>query len=302
MDPGGDLKSLARRPGTFRNRQVARYRGMGKTVEKGPKLLRGERELRNPVQRWLNRMLFDLNSPLGRNANLLGMLVILGSVLLSMVATVPTIRAETKALIHALELGVTLLFALEYFLRLYAGRWPVRYALSFYGLVDLFTWLPLLLFDQMFLAIRLLRVLRLLKLLRYLRAMRLFFASMIDVFDVVFVVLATIIIIVLVSGNLIFYLEPETFPNAYIGCWWSLVTMTTVGYGDMVPISIPGKIEAAVLMLTGVTMFALLTGTVSIKLAEHLHDRKTCENCQHHISPTANYCPHCGTPQKDSKG
>jgi len=259
-----------------------------------------ERELNSPLRCLLNRVLFDLQSPLGRNANLIGILIILGSVLLSMVATIPDIEEGTRELIQRIEVAVTLMFAAEYLLRIYASRWPARYILSFYGLIDLVTWLPLLLFGEVFLAIRLLRVLRLLKLLRYLRAMQVFFASMLDVFDVIFVVLATILIIVLISGNLIYYLEPETFPNAYIGCWWSLVTMTTVGYGDMVPVSTAGKIEAAVLMLIGVTMFALLTGTVSIKLAEMLNNRNSCQACSQPVSPRARFCQHCGEALRET--
>lgn len=259
-----------------------------------------ERELRGPGQAFLNRLLFDLHSPLGRNANLLGILIILGSVLLSMAATIPSIDEATRETIHQFEIAVTLMFAAEYLLRVYASRWPLRYIFSFYGMIDLLTWLPLLFLGEVFLAIRLLRILRLLKLIRYLRAMHLFFASMIDVFDVIFVVLATIIIIVLISGNLIHFLEPETFPNAYIGCWWSLVTMTTVGYGDMVPVTTAGKIEAAVLMLTGVTMFALLTGTVSIKLAEMLNNRNSCHACDRPVSPRARFCQHCGEAQQET--
>ena len=259
------------------------------------------RELRPGLQRWLNSLLFDLKSPLGRNANLLGVLVILGSVLLSMLATVSGIDPDTATLIHAVEIGVTLLCGLEYFLRIYASRWPKRYIFSFYGYIDLLTWLPLILAGQGFLAIRLLRVLRLLKLLRYLRAMRVFFSSMLDIFDVVFVVLATIIIIVLIAGNVIYLLEPQTFPNAYIGCWWAMVTMTTVGYGDMVPVTIAGRLAASVLMLTGITSFALLTGTISIKLGEFFNDRQDCCKCSMAIPQRAKYCSHCGANQKNTE-
>ena len=271
---------------------------MAKLADRLPQQWRVERELTHPVRLWLNKLLFDLQSPLGRFANLAGILVIFGSVLLSMVGTIPSISQQTRDTIYAVELAVTGLFILEYVLRLYASRQPLHYALSFYGLIDLLTWLPLLFFGQGFLAIRLLRIMRLLKLVRYLRALRVLFASMLDVFDVVFVVLSAIIIIVLLSGNLIYYVEPQTFPNAYMGCWWSLVTMTTVGYGDMVPVTVVGKMVAAVLMLTGVAMFALLTGVVTIKLGEHLNKRSTCNDCDKHISPYDNFCPNCGQPQR----
>lgn len=251
----------------------------------------------SPVKLWLNRLLFDLQSPLGRNANLFTMLVIIVSVLLSMVGTITTVSEQAKLSIRIIEIGVTLFFSVEYVLRIYAGRWPWAYIFSIYGIIDLLSWLPLLLFGDTFLALRLLRVLRLLKLLRYLKAMRVFFASMLDIFDTIFVVLATICIMVLVFGNLIHYLEPETFQNAFLGCWWSLVTMTTVGYGDMVPQTLTGKAVAAVLMLLGITLFALLTGSITVKLNEFIQIKKTCKDCLRFMPPDGDFCPYCGCKQ-----
>ncbi len=252
----------------------------------------------SPLKAWLNTSLFDLRSPLGRTTNLLIMFVIAASVFISMFGTLESISSDLRDSILLFEKVTTLFFAAEYFLRIYAAHDRRGYALSSYGLIDLLTWLPLLLFGQVTIAVRLLRVLRLLKLIRYLRAMRLFFASMADIIDIVFVVLATICIIVLVSGNLIHYIEPETFHDAFIGCWWSLVTMTTVGYGDLIPQTVGGKIEAGVLMLTGITMFAILTGTVSIKLSEHLQNKSICHHCQQNTPAGAKFCHHCGTKQK----
>ncbi|MES9904840.1 MAG: ion transporter [Sedimenticola sp.] len=253
--------------------------------------------LHNSFREGINTVLFDLQHSWGRKANMFGMLVIIGSVLLSMVGTLDGVSQPTHELIGYLEIVITLFFSIEYLLRLYSAHKPLAYMLSFYGLVDLVTWLPLLLFGDVFLAIRLLRVLRLLKLLRYLRAIRVFFASMIDVFDIVFVVLATICIMVLVSGNLIHLLEPETFYNAFIGCWWALVTMTTVGYGDMVPVTAWGKVLASAMMLAGITMFALLTGTISIKLSEYMAKQKACCSCGAAIADPAQFCEYCGSEQ-----
>ncbi|MDX8404361.1 MAG: potassium channel family protein [Mariprofundaceae bacterium] len=229
--------------------------------------------------------------------NLLIMLIITGSTVISMFGTLGSLSEEIKNSIYLFEKAITFFFAVEYFLRIYAAHNSRGYILSSYGIIDLMTWLPLLLFGQVSIALRLLRILRLLKLIRYLKAMHLFFASMADIVDIIFVVLATICIIVLVSGNLIYYIEPETFPNAFIGCWWSLVTMTTVGYGDLIPQSVGGKIEAGVLMLTGITMFAILTGTVSIKLSEHLKNKNTCQHCNKHTPVGAHYCHLCGENQ-----
>jgi voltage-gated potassium channel len=127
--------------------------------------------------------------------------------------------------------------------------------------------------------------------------MRVFFASMLDIFDTIVVVLSTICIIVLVSGNFIHYLEPNTFPNAFLGCWWSLVTMTTVGYGDMVPQTLTGKAAAAILMLMGVTLFALLTGSITVKLNEFIQTKKACKFCQRMMPLDGDFCPYCGDLQ-----
>jgi voltage-gated potassium channel len=122
---------------------------------------------------------------MGRNVNLFTMLVIIASVLLSMIGTIYTISYQIKTNIRFIEIGVTLFFCFEYFCRIYAGRWPWAYIFSSYGIIDLLSWLPLILFGDTYLALRLLRVLRLLKLLRYLKAMRVFFASMLDIFDTI---------------------------------------------------------------------------------------------------------------------
>lgn len=241
----------------------------------------------------LNTALFNLDSRLGRVVNITGMLVIAFSVVLSMVSTLDVITAEQSILVEKIEISVTMFFTLEYFLRLIAANKPLKYAFSFYGLIDLLTWLPLFIFGDVHLAIRLLRVMRLLKLIRYLRALHLFLSSLEDTIDSLLVVVCAILIIILIAGNVIHAIEPETFPDAFIGSWWGLVTMTTVGYGDIVPHTAIGKIIAAVLMITGITMFAMLTATISVKIAGVINNDK-----DHQFSKNKSYCSHCGIKQK----
>lgn len=252
---------------------------------------------RGELRTLINRALFDLNSRIGRATNIVGMSIIILSVFLAMIGTLGTIAPEVRFIIQLIEFSATALFAAEYFLRLWSAHRPWRYALSFYGIVDLMTWLPLLLIGDVTLAIRMLRILRLLKLLRYLRALELFLRSMRDVLDIVLILVIAIIIIALIAGNLIFFLEPETFSNAFVGTWWALVTMTTVGYGDMVPQTVGGKIEAAALMLMGISLFALLTGTISVKVAQMLKRNHNCLRCSRGINSEYRYCPHCGNEQ-----
>lgn len=249
---------------------------------------------RPQLRKLLNTALFNLDSRLGRAVNITGMLVIAFSVVLSMVGTLDVITEEQSNIVGKIEISVTLFFTLEYFLRLIAANKPVKYALSFYGLIDLLTWLPLFIFGDVNLAIRLLRVMRLLKLIRYLRALHLFLSSLEDTIDSLLVVACAILIIILIAGNVIHAIEPETFPDAFIGSWWGLVTMTTVGYGDMVPQTGVGKVIAAVLMITGITMIAMLTATISVKIAGVINNDKENE-----FSSVQGYCLHCGIKQKD---
>ena len=131
--------------------------------------------IENPFKRNLNTALFDLDSRLGRNIKLLGIVVIVITVILSMIGTLDTISPSTRKYIEATELVITFAFALEYVLRVISARRTIAYMLSFYGLIDLLTWLPLLFIGDSTIVIRLLRVLRLLKLIRILRPYIYFF-------------------------------------------------------------------------------------------------------------------------------
>jgi len=253
----------------------------------------------NPLRSRLNMALFDLHTPLGLRTNLLIIIIVVLSVLLSMISTLQAIPADLRQWLHILETAVSVAFAAEYFTRILVARSPKAYAFSFYGLVDLLSWLPLLLFGDAQLALRLLRILRLLKLLRYMRALRMVLTSMRDITDIVLVVAAGIVIIVLIAGNLIHAAEPEHFPDAFAGSWWGIVTLTTVGYGDMVPHTTLGKVGAALLMIAGISMFALLTGAISVKLSHILSYNKACRKCLRHVSQEYYFCPYCGTEQDE---
>ncbi|TLS68187.1 ion transporter [Mariprofundus erugo] len=251
----------------------------------------------NPLRARLNRWLFDLSSKAGRRTNATLMIIIIASVIIGMFATVGHLEARWKALFYTVEIGIITLFIIEYIARLLTARRPLAYALSFYGLVDLATLLPLLILGDANTAIRLLRVFRLLKLIRYLRALQLFIASLRDVFEIMAVVISAISIIVLVAGNLIYLLEPENITNAFEGCWWSLVTMTTVGYGDIVPHSAAGRILASVLIMIGISTFAMLTGVISVKISHSLAYQRSCPACARMIAQEFSYCPYCATAQ-----
>jgi len=250
-----------------------------------------------PFRAMLNRCLFDLSSTAGRRVNQGLMLIIVFSVILGMIGTVQHLEQRWKMFFYLLEFGVTAMFVAEYLARLYASRKPLSYALSFYGIIDLATILPLLLFSDANTAIRLLRVLRMLKLIRYLKALQLFIESLRDVFEIMVVVICAISIVILLAGNLIYFLEPQNITNAFEGCWWSLVTMTTVGYGDIVPHTAAGRMLASTLIILGVTMFAMLTGVISVKINHVLAYQRRCPGCKRMVAQEFIYCPFCATDQ-----
>jgi len=253
--------------------------------------------IKNPIRAKLNHYLFDLSSRGGRKLNQVLMLIILASVLIGMLGTVKHFEQRWEYIFHLFEYSITILFMIEYLLRLYAARKPLAYALSFYGLIDLATVLPLLFLGDSNTVIRMLRVFRLLKLIRYLRALQLFVASLREVLDIMAIVFIGISIIILIAGNVIYFLEPQNIANAFEGCWWSLVTMTTVGYGDIVPHTAAGRILASVLIVIGVSMFAMLTGIISVKVSHTLSYQRACPACERKVAQEFSFCPYCGTNQ-----
>ena len=243
----------------------------------------------------LNVLLFDFHCRAGRYVNYTIGLLIIAAVLTSMTESVPYYQQHYKTLLDRLEFDFALIFTVEYLLRIYSAARPMRYILSFNGIVDLTAVLPLLISGDSTLIIRLLRVMRLIKLTSYLPALTALFRAMTDVMHLMMMVIAAIILMSLLAGNLIYIVEPETFHTAFDGAWWSLVTMSTVGYGDLYPVTPLGRLIAGVVILSGITMFAMATAVVSVRVGRHLLERKRCRSCRHSLADDHYYCPHCGT-------
>ena len=254
---------------------------------------------RGPLRNLLNMMFFDVHSRIGRTVNLSITFLIVVSVLVSMTGTMPDLEHVWIERVHLFEMIVTIVFAMEFMLRCYAARSARAYVFSFYGVVDMLAILPMLLIGDPNVAIRMLRILRLLKLVRYLRALRLFISSMRDTMEMLAMVLVSIALGDMLAGSLIYTIEPETFKSAFDGAWWGIVTMTTVGYGDVVPHTLAGRAVAVCLMVVGICMFAAVTGVVSIKIARAVHHGVQCQSCEKTMAPEFLYCPHRGYKQKE---
>ncbi|MCE2733088.1 MAG: ion transporter [Cyclobacteriaceae bacterium] len=229
-------------------------------------------------------------------------LLISANIVAILLETVPYYHQEYLHFFERFEIFSVVVFSIEYVLRLWTcaerphfkkrfeGR--LRYALTPGALIDLLSILPfylhLLPIDLRFLRIvRLLRLLRMLKIARYLSALNLIFNVIKDRREQLLVVIMFIVFLLVIASTMMYYVEhdaqPQLFSSIPATMWWGIVTLTTVGYGDMVPITIGGKVMAGIISVIGVGMYALPAGILSAGIAEHLREKKN-----------KRVCPHCG--------
>ena len=231
----------------------------------------------------LHEVIFESETPAGRYFDLALTWLILLSVATVVLESVREVREQYGKLLYALEWVFTLLFTVEYSLRLLSVRRPLRYARSFYGVIDLLAIIPTYLSvfvpgSQYLLVIRilrLLRVFRLLKLSEYvaeadtlrqaLRASR----RKISVF------ISAVLLLVVIIGALMYVIEGEAngFTSIPRSIYWAIVTLTTVGYGDLSPKTSFGQIVASIVMVIGYGIIAVPTGIVSVELAQAVRQK-----------------------------
>ena len=252
-------------------------------------------------RKFLNEILFDTRTLPGKITNWSMLALILVVVIGSMVNTVDAYSANWGDQIREFEHWVLYAFACEYVLRVYAARNRKHYVLSFNGVVDLITVLPLFIVGDSFVLVRLLRLARVIRVAISFPVVRSLFASLRGSLKLLMGVLGTIGLISVMVGNMIYILEPETYSNAFEGTWWSLVTMSTVGYGDFVPQTAVGKMLAASLIMSGICMFAMVTAVISVKVGRMINHSSKCTSCHHGIAPDYLFCPHCAAAQKDAQ-
>ena len=230
------------------------------------------------------------------------------SVAAVMFESVPSVRARHGAALLGVEWGFTILFTVEYVVRLTSVRYPLRYALSFFGVVDLLaivpTWLSLFLPGSQALfvvrVLRMLRIFRVLKLGHYLAGGEEIAQALRASRPKIVVFLASVVSIAVVMGALLYLIEGEAngFTSIPRGVYWAIVTMTTVGYGDISPVTVPGQLVAAVLMIAGYAIIAVPTGIVSVAFAQragHPVSTQACLDCSaegHDVD--AAFCKYCG--------
>lgn len=256
----------------------------------------------------LNHIIFEADTPAAKGFDLVLIFIILLSVIAVVLESIPSIAADYGDLLHMLEWVITVIFTMEYIARIWSHPKPLQYILSFYGVIDFLaivpTYLDVILAGAMTLSVirglRLLRIFRIMKITRYsqegiiiIEAIR---ASRIKIL----VFLFAILVIVLVIGTLMYMIEGEAsgFTSIPAGIYWAIVTLTTVGYGDITPITLLGKFIASFVMVMGYGIIAVPTGIVTFEIAsavKHSREKRECDHCGHHSHDAdANYCKSCG--------
>ena len=268
------------------------------------------RKQEEPAPGWrqnVHEIVFESETRAGRAFDVTVIILILLSVAAVVLESVPGVRDVLGPELLIAEWFFTILFTFEYILRLLSVKRPIRYALSFYGLVDLLAVLPtyLSLFipgTQYFLTIRILRLMRIfriLKLAEYTSESRVLSAALKGSRRKIFVFLVAVLTIVTVVGSLMYVVEGEEngFTDIPTSIYWAIVTLTTVGYGDLSPKTPLGKFLASIVMILGYGIIAVPTGIVTAELARAGKPASTqvCPEC--HAEPhdiDAIHCKYCG--------
>jgi voltage-gated potassium channel len=263
-----------------------------------------------PRARWrarLHEIIFESDTALGRAFDLALLVAILVSVAAVLLESVAEIRVRHGETLRVIEWTITIAFTVEYALRLVAVDRPLRYAVSFFGVVDLLsivpTYLALAVPDtQPFMvirAIRLLRVFRILKAVQFLSEARVLTTALRASRRKITVFLAGVVTTVLIVGALMYVIEGEAhgFSSIPRSMDWAVVTMTTVGYGDIAPRTPLGQLVASGLMILGYAIIAVPTGIVSVEIAHAGRpvSRQACPACGvdgHDFD--AVHCKYCG--------
>ena len=275
----------------------------------------GDSQLLNqsPLQQAIFDVIFGYESRAGRWFDIALIVLILSSVTALLADSVASIHSNYGGLIYRLEWAFTLIFTLEYFLRIYSTPNKRAYLFSFYGIIDLFsilpTYLAFLFPSAAYLLVtrimRVLRIFRILKLFRYIGEANLLYAALLQARRKIFVFLFSVLVLIIIFGALMFVIEgPENgFTNIPVSIYWAIVTITTVGYGDIAPQTSLGQFVAAFAMICGYAIIAVPTGIIGAELMQQVQRSNQrnnsvsstcsgCKNTNHDLD--ARFCKYCG--------
>ncbi len=266
-------------------------------------------------------LVFETNTRSGRIFDIVLLWTILLSIIAVVLESVDEINSKYGTFFSIAEWTFTLIFTFEYLTRLFISRRPLSYALSFYGIVDLLATIPTYLalffagggYLVVIRALRLLRVFRILKLSRQLGEAQMLGKALVASRHKISVFLGAVLATVIIMGTMMYMIEggENGFTSIPRSIYWAIVTITTVGYGDIAPTTVIGQLFASMLMLMGYAIIAVPTGIVTAEIAvTHVDQQvkkrdenyKSCEEClTHDHELKAKFCKYCGAVMKKSR-
>jgi voltage-gated potassium channel len=242
----------------------------------------------NNFKEVLYEIIFEADTPAGKWFDVLLILSILVSVAVVMADSIGAVRASNGPFLTAAEWFFTILFTVEYIFRLYCVRSRLKYAKSFYGVVDFIAIVPTYLslafpatrYFMVLRTLRILRVFRVLKLIQYLREANLLMRALASSRRKITIFFITVLTLVTIFGSLMYVIEGEAngFTSIPRGIYWAIVTMTTVGYGDISPQTPVGQALASIVMILGYSIIAVPTGIFTVEFSQAL-SRETSSDC-----------------------
>lgn len=270
-----------------------------------------EHEIRKP-RGWRERLhetIYEANTPAGRIFDISLLALILLSILVVILDSIQEWNARYGKLFNLLEWIFTIAFTIEYILRLVSIRKPWKYVFSFLGMIDLLAIIPsyLSIFIRgsesllVFRALRLLRVFRIFKLSHFLSEMKFLGVAMKGSLRKISIFMLIVLMLVIILGSIMYLVEGRQngFTSIPESIYWAIVTITTVGYGDITPVTVVGKFVASLIMLIGYGIIAVPTGIITTEMAlavrERGHMHEVCPRCgKEGHDADAKFCKNCG--------
>ena len=264
----------------------------------------------NSFRHKIHEIIFEADTFYGKLFDIVLLITIVSSVVAVMLESIDSIHQQYGDLLRIFEWIVTILFTIEYFLRIYAVNKPLKYIFSFMGIIDLLAIIPTYLififpaahFFTVVRSIRLIRVFRVFKLSHYLRGAHTMQIALRSSRPKIVVFLLSVMILVIVLGTLMYIIEGSSdtkgFDNIPNSIYWAIVTLTTVGYGDVFPATVFGKVVASFIMILGYGIIAVPTGIVTAEFSRKRKEKvntQVCPDCTaegHEME--AKFCNKCG--------
>ncbi|MBT8244003.1 ion transporter, partial [Winogradskyella sp.] len=263
---------------------------------------------KNDWKHKLHEIIYEADTKEGKLFDVILLIAILASVLLVMLESIESFDTKYHDYLNYAEWVITILFSIEYLLRVISIKKPFKYIFSFYGIIDLLSTIPKYLSFVLvgshnlvaLRALRLLRVFRILKLARYIGASNRLILALKASKAKIAVFLLFVLIICIILGTIMYMIEgaDNGFTNIPRSVYWAIVTLTTVGFGDIAPQTPLGQLIASIIMILGYGIIAIPTGIVSSEIAKANPDTNTqaCKNClKENHRDNAEFCYHCGS-------